>query len=64
MKRTIIITGIIVAVAIIILIVISKVSSKKDIANLYAESKKGKFDIVVTTTGELQAKKSTDITGP
>ena len=64
MKRTIIITGIIVAVAIIILIVISKVTSKKDIANLYAESQKGQFDIVVTTTGELQAKKSTDIIGP
>lgn len=64
MKRTGIIAGIIVIVAIIFLIVISKVTSKKDIANLYAESEKGQFDIVVTTTGELQAKKSTDITGP
>jgi len=64
MKRTIIITGIVVAVAIIILIVISKVTAKKDIANLYAESKRGQFEIVVTTTGELQAKKSTDIYGP
>ena len=63
-KRTLIITAIIVVVAIIILIVISKVTSKKDIANLYAESQKGQFDIVVTTTGELQAKKSTDIIGP
>lgn len=64
MKRTLIITGIIVVVAIIILIVISKVTSKKDVANLYAQSEKGQFDIVVTTTGELQAKKSTDISGP
>ena len=64
MKRTIIITGIIVTVAIIILIVIGKVTSKKDISNLYAEAQKGKFDIVVTTTGELQAKKSADIFGP
>jgi HlyD family secretion protein len=64
MKRTIIITGIVVAVAIIILIVISKVNSKKVIGNLFAESKKGQFDIVVTTTGELQAKISTDIFGP
>jgi hypothetical protein len=64
MKRTIIITGIIVVVAIIILIVISKATSKKDVANLYAESKQGQFDIVVTTTGELQAKNSTDIAGP
>jgi HlyD family secretion protein len=64
MKRTLIITGIIVLVAIIILIVVSKLSSKKDIGNLYAQSEKGQFDIVVTTTGELQAKKSTDIFGP
>ncbi|MCX6325806.1 MAG: HlyD family efflux transporter periplasmic adaptor subunit [Bacteroidia bacterium] len=64
MKRTIIITGIVVVVAIIILIVINKVTSKKDIANLYSESKRGQFDIVVTTTGELQAKKSADIYGP
>jgi hypothetical protein len=64
MKRTLIITSIIVAVAIIVLIVISKMTSKKDVANLYAESAKGQFDIVVTTTGELQAKNSTDIAGP
>jgi HlyD family secretion protein len=64
MKRTLIITGAIVVFAIIILIVISKVSSKKDVANLYVQSAKGQFDIVVTTTGELQAKKSTDIFGP
>jgi HlyD family secretion protein len=64
MKRTVIITGIIVVVAIIVLVVISKVSSRKDVSNLYAESVRGQFDIIVTTTGELQAKKSTDIIGP
>ncbi len=64
MKRTLIITAIIVVVAVLILIVIGKVTSKKDVANLYAESQKGQFDIVVTTTGELQAKNSTDIAGP
>lgn len=64
MKRTLIIAGIIVVAAIIILIVIGRVTAKKDISNLYAESQKGQFDIVVTTTGELQAKKSTDIFGP
>ena len=64
MKRTIIITGIVVVVAIIVLIVIGRASSKKEISNLYAESKIGQFDIVVTTTGELQAKNSTDIRGP
>ena len=64
MKRTIIITGILVVAAIIILVVIGKVSAKKDISNLYAEAKKGQFDIIVTTTGELQAENSTDIKGP
>jgi len=64
MKRTIIITGIVAVVAILILVAIGKANSKKDVANLYAESKRGQFDIVVTTTGELQAKNSTDIYGP
>ena len=64
MKRTLIITGIIVVVAIIALIVISKLTSKKEIANLYAQAEKGQFDIIVTTTGELQAENSTDINGP
>jgi len=64
MKRTIIITGIVAALAIIILIVIGNVSKKKDIANLFVEAQKGQFDIVVTTTGELQAENSRDIAGP
>jgi HlyD family secretion protein len=64
MKRTILITGITVAVAIIILVVLGNISAKKDIANLYTEAKQGQFDIIVTTTGELQAENSTDIFGP
>ncbi len=64
MKRSIVITGILVVVAIIVLVVISKMNSRKDIGNLYAEAQKGQFDIIVTTTGELQAENSTDIKGP
>ena len=64
MKKTIIITGIVAVIAIIVLIVINRVGAKKDIANLYVEAKKGQFDIIVTTTGELQAENSTDIRGP
>jgi len=64
MKRTIIITSIVAVVAIIALIVINKLNAKKDIANLFAEAMKGQFDIIVTTTGELQAENSTDILGP
>jgi HlyD family secretion protein len=64
MKRTIIITAIIVLVAVIAIIIINKVSAKKGVTNLYATAVKGQFDIIVTTTGELQAEKSTDINGP
>jgi hypothetical protein len=64
MKKSIIITSVVVVVAIIALIVYSKLSAKNDITNLYVEAQRGQFDIVVTTTGELQAENSTDITGP
>ncbi|MRR20258.1 HlyD family efflux transporter periplasmic adaptor subunit [bacterium] len=64
MKRTIIITAIVVAVAIIAMIVISKLSGKEDLGTLIAEVQQGDFEIVVTTTGELQAEVSTDIKGP
>ena len=46
------------------LIVIGRISRKKDVANLYVEAKRGMFEIVVSTTGELQAERSMDITGP
>jgi hypothetical protein len=64
MKKSVIITGIVAVLAIVALIVIGKISKKKDVANLYVEAKKGHFEIVVSTTGELQAENSQDITGP
>src|SRR4030042_1972435 len=64
MKKSFIITGIVAVVAIIALIIIGKTAKKKDIANLYIEAKRGQFDIVVSTTGELQAENSQDIKGP
>ncbi|MBG0860545.1 MAG: efflux RND transporter periplasmic adaptor subunit [Bacteroidales bacterium] len=65
MKKSIIITAVVAVLAIIIiLIMVGRVNAKKDIANLYVEARKGQFDIVVTTTGELQAENSTDIRGP
>ncbi|MCK9304899.1 MAG: efflux RND transporter periplasmic adaptor subunit [Bacteroidales bacterium] len=64
MKKTLIITGIVIAAAILILIIIGRISAKKEITSLYVESQKGQFDIIVNTTGELQAKESTDIYGP
>ncbi|MDX9725707.1 MAG: efflux RND transporter periplasmic adaptor subunit [Bacteroidales bacterium] len=64
MKKSVIITGIVAVLAIIALIVIGRISRKKDVANLYVEAKRGMFEIVVSTTGELQAERSMDITGP
>jgi multidrug efflux pump subunit AcrA (membrane-fusion protein) len=64
MKRTIIITFAIMISAIIALIVAGRFSRKKDMANLFVEARRGQFDIIVTTTGELQAENSTDILGP
>lgn len=64
MKRTIIITSIVVALAVIAMIVISKLSGKEDLSTLFAEAKQGDFEVVVTTTGELQAEVSADIKGP
>ncbi|MGB8492282.1 MAG: hypothetical protein WCE64_14600, partial [Bacteroidales bacterium] len=64
MKRIIIISSGVVAVALIALILMVRAAKKRDISNLYSEAKKGLFEIVVSTTGELQAERSTDITGP
>ena len=64
MKKATIITAVVAVVAIIVLIVINRAGAKKDMVNLFVEAKKGQFDIVVTTTGELQAENSTDIRGP
>jgi len=64
MKRTIIITSVVVVLAIVIMVVISKLSGKEDLSTLFAEVQQGEFEIVVTTTGELQAEVSTDIKGP
>lgn len=64
MKRTIIITSIVVAVAIIVMIVISSLAGKEDLGVLFSEVRQGDFEIVVTTTGELQAEVSLDIKGP
>ncbi|MGQ9620988.1 MAG: efflux RND transporter periplasmic adaptor subunit [Bacteroidales bacterium] len=64
MKKTLIISGIVIAVIIIAVIVISRITRKGDISILYAQTKKGQFDIIVYTTGELQAENSVLIRGP
>jgi HlyD family secretion protein len=64
MKKTFIIAGIIVAVAITALIVFSKLTSKPTSTNIYALVKKGTFELTVTNAGELIAEKSVDVKGP
>ncbi len=64
MKKTLIISGIVVVVAVIGLIIFNRLTKKDEIAQLFAEATRGKFEILVSTTGELQAENSTDIEGP
>jgi len=59
MKRTIIITSIVVLLAVIAMIIISKLTGKEDMSTLFTEVRQGDFEVVVTTTGELQAEVST-----
>jgi HlyD family secretion protein len=64
MKRSLIISGIVVTVAIIALVVFNRLASKKSTQNLFAESKEGPFEITVSAAGELMALNSIDISGP
>jgi multidrug efflux pump subunit AcrA (membrane-fusion protein) len=64
MKRTLIISAIVVALTIIALFIFNKALSKTDESALFAEVKSGTFDITVTATGELLAEKSVDILAP
>src|SRR5512137_2383096 len=64
MKRTLIISGIVVTLAIIALVVFNRMTSKKSTEYQFAEVKKGLFEITVTAAGELIPEKSIDIKGP
>jgi hypothetical protein len=62
MKKILIISVII--IAIIVLIVIVRNTLKPDLSNLFVEPKSGNFEIIVTSSGELQAQNSAEIRGP
>jgi multidrug efflux pump subunit AcrA (membrane-fusion protein) len=64
MKRTIITTVIVVAAITLAMVIINKVASRNKNENIYAEAKKGIFEIAVANAGELFAEKSIDIKGP
>lgn len=64
MKKTLVITLIVILTAIIALTVFDKISSKKKDTAQYTEVNSGKFEITINTTGELVAENSIDINGP
>ena len=65
MKKTVIITGIVVVVTLIALIIFNKLTTKKDdTANMFTEALSGRFEIAITTTGELIAENSVEIKAP
>lgn len=64
MKRTGIITATVVVLAIVALLVFNSLFTRKDKVNLYAEAKRGLFEITVSNSGSLLAEKSIDIRGP
>jgi multidrug efflux pump subunit AcrA (membrane-fusion protein) len=64
MKKTVLITAIIVILTTTGLLAFVSLTSNKISDSTFADAKKGTFEIVVTTTGELNAENSIDIKGP
>ncbi len=64
MKKTIITTGIIIAIALGALFVFDKMTSRDYTDAMFAEVSRGKFEVVVSVTGELVAENSIEIKGP
>ncbi len=64
MKKTIIITGIVIVIALAALYAFNWMTSKDDTEGMFAEVSRGKFEVVVSATGELIAENSIEIKGP
>jgi multidrug efflux pump subunit AcrA (membrane-fusion protein) len=64
MKRTLIITAIVAAAITLAMFIINRVASGNDREKIFAEAKRGIFEIAVANAGELVAEKSIDIKGP
>lgn len=64
MKRKVLIPIIIIALSLIALIIYSAQTSSEKALSLFADVKKGNFEVVVTVTGELRSKNSTEIKAP
>src|SRR5674476_49343 len=64
MKKTFVITAIVVVSAFIVLYILNRVTLKRNSTELYTEVLKGQFEITVGSAGELISEKSEDIKGP
>jgi HlyD family secretion protein len=64
MKKTLFITVAVVIVIIVLLVIFNKIAGGENLAELEVKVTKGDFEILVTTTGELQAENSKQITAP
>ncbi len=64
MRRTLIISGVVLVLATILLWAYAKSTKKEEKQQLYTEVKSGKFEVLVTVTGELQAEHSVKIMAP
>ena len=64
MKKTIIVTVIVVCGTFLLLYIFNRITANNKTADLFVEVKTGEFEISVSATGELIAEKSVDIKGP
>ena len=64
MKKTLVITVIVIVASLIVLFVFNKLTSKNSIDDLFAEVQGGEFEIALSATGELIPERSMDILGP
>ena len=64
MKKNVIITSIVLGVVILAIIIYSAAGKKDSVAQLEVIAQFGKFEVLVTTTGELQAERSEMIMAP
>jgi HlyD family secretion protein len=64
MKRTLIITLIVVASTLAAMFVINKLTTKTDDDHLFTEATKGNFEISISSSGEILAENSLDIKAP
>jgi len=64
MKRTLIITLIVVASTLVAMFIINKLTTKTDDDHLFTEAEKGNFEISISASGEILAENSLEIKAP